>query len=300
MLWAKSATSTMLVVSIGTQSASSAIPALLGAQYTSMTRGLWRIFQASACSRPPLPTIRILIDTLASRGEKDRKVCHAKDFLSTFAILWRLGAHPGPHAAGRSRPPEGFFPFSEPALGSHGLDARGRPLFPSPREPSRDPPRLLGLHPAARRRDPPDRPRLHDDRPGVRLARDRERVARARRRLLVEPRLPVRPRRGDPARPPGPQRACPGEPIRYGDRGRPRGAEGLLRPRPREPRLHAGRAVPVRAARRDAAPPGPHLPRADPAGQPGPRRRLRPQPVHGDPADVAVHDHGGGRGLPAA
>src|SRR5258708_1222806 len=58
MVCAKSATSTMLEVSMGTQSAKSAIPALPGAQYTSSTRGLWRIFRRRACSRPPLPTTR--------------------------------------------------------------------------------------------------------------------------------------------------------------------------------------------------------------------------------------------------
>jgi hypothetical protein len=55
---AKSATSTMFEVSMGTQSASPAMPALPGAQKTSPTRGLWRIFHTSACSRPPLPTTR--------------------------------------------------------------------------------------------------------------------------------------------------------------------------------------------------------------------------------------------------
>ena len=38
-----------------TFSASIAVPALPGATNTRSTRELWAIFQASACSRPPLP-----------------------------------------------------------------------------------------------------------------------------------------------------------------------------------------------------------------------------------------------------
>src|SRR5271170_459314 len=47
----------MSVARIGTHSASSAIPALPGAQYSRSTSGEAAIAQASACSRPPEPTI---------------------------------------------------------------------------------------------------------------------------------------------------------------------------------------------------------------------------------------------------
>src|SRR5271170_683104 len=46
----------MSVARIGTHSASSAIPALPGAQYSRSTSGEAAIAQASACSRPPAPT----------------------------------------------------------------------------------------------------------------------------------------------------------------------------------------------------------------------------------------------------
>jgi len=46
---------------ISTHSATSAIPALPGAQYILSTLGLWLIFQHMACSRPPLPTTKTFI-----------------------------------------------------------------------------------------------------------------------------------------------------------------------------------------------------------------------------------------------
>ena len=46
---------------ISTHSATSAIPALPGAQYILSTLGLWLIFQHIACSRPPLPTTKTFI-----------------------------------------------------------------------------------------------------------------------------------------------------------------------------------------------------------------------------------------------
>src|SRR5713101_4130587 len=51
----------MFLRSALTQVASSLIPPLPGAQMTSETRGDWRTFHASACSRPPLPRIRTFI-----------------------------------------------------------------------------------------------------------------------------------------------------------------------------------------------------------------------------------------------
>src|SRR5438270_5231365 len=48
-----------------THSASSAMPALPGAQYTRSTNGEAAIAQASACSRPPDPTTRMRISAAA-------------------------------------------------------------------------------------------------------------------------------------------------------------------------------------------------------------------------------------------
>src|ERR1035441_4006257 len=62
---ANAASLSISIAGMGTFSASSAMPALPGAQKSLVTRGLWAIFQASACSRPPLPIIRIL---MASSG----------------------------------------------------------------------------------------------------------------------------------------------------------------------------------------------------------------------------------------
>src|SRR5919197_2163861 len=50
----------------GMHTAWRAMPGLPGAAKSASTRGLWAIFQASACSRPPPPTIRIFIAGSAS------------------------------------------------------------------------------------------------------------------------------------------------------------------------------------------------------------------------------------------
>ena len=60
-LRAKSNSPAMSVAASSRFTASRAVPALPGAQKISFTRGLERSFQASACSRPPCPTIRIFI-----------------------------------------------------------------------------------------------------------------------------------------------------------------------------------------------------------------------------------------------
>ena len=44
------------VALMGTQVATWAMPPLPGAQYSSVTLGLWASFQQMACSRPPPPT----------------------------------------------------------------------------------------------------------------------------------------------------------------------------------------------------------------------------------------------------
>src|SRR3989441_7167185 len=51
----------------GTHTAWRAMPGLPGAVNSAVTRGLWAIFQASACSRPPPPTISILIGAAPAR-----------------------------------------------------------------------------------------------------------------------------------------------------------------------------------------------------------------------------------------
>ena len=58
---ANAANGSISIAGMGTHSAKAAMPALPGAQKSLVTRGLWAIFHASACSRPPLPMIRILI-----------------------------------------------------------------------------------------------------------------------------------------------------------------------------------------------------------------------------------------------
>ena len=47
----------------GTHRATWAMPAFPGAQYSSVTLGLWASFQQMACSRPPPPTTRTFINT---------------------------------------------------------------------------------------------------------------------------------------------------------------------------------------------------------------------------------------------
>src|SRR5215207_9041313 len=58
-----------------TFSASTAVPALPGATKTRPARGLCLSFQASACSRPPLPTTRTFIAAI-SRDEHDDQRNH--------------------------------------------------------------------------------------------------------------------------------------------------------------------------------------------------------------------------------
>ena len=64
---AKASSPRRSLAAIGTQLATAPIPPFPGAQNTSRTRGLWRSFQASACSRPPLPTTRIRMPVSVSR-----------------------------------------------------------------------------------------------------------------------------------------------------------------------------------------------------------------------------------------
>src|SRR5437899_1849797 len=68
----------------GTHTAWRAMPGLPGAVKSAVTRGLWAIFQASACSRPPPPTISILIGAgparpLALVGRLDELEVCARD-----------------------------------------------------------------------------------------------------------------------------------------------------------------------------------------------------------------------------
>ena len=63
----KSATASRSDEASGGQSAISAMPALPGLQNSSSTTRLWRIFHASACSRPPPPmTSTFMCDSLSS------------------------------------------------------------------------------------------------------------------------------------------------------------------------------------------------------------------------------------------
>ena len=59
--WANLTRAGKSVVWMSTFSPSRSEPALPGATKTRSARGLWAIFQARACSRPPLPTIRMFI-----------------------------------------------------------------------------------------------------------------------------------------------------------------------------------------------------------------------------------------------
>src|SRR5438046_1918947 len=55
-------------MSIGTHSASWAMPALPGAHHSFVTSGEAAIFHANACSRPPEPITRIFMESAGCRG----------------------------------------------------------------------------------------------------------------------------------------------------------------------------------------------------------------------------------------
>ena len=63
LAFANSTNAGMSVAEIATFSTpfSCAVPAFPGATKTLSTRGDWRTFHAKACSRPPLPIIKIFI-----------------------------------------------------------------------------------------------------------------------------------------------------------------------------------------------------------------------------------------------
>ena len=135
---AKSASSTMLEVSIGTQSAWAAVPAFPGAQKSSVTRGLWRIFQARACSRPPFPTTRTFIKWACRSRSLD-----ASDLLSTDAILAPARLLPLTPAVDLSSRRASFRLLA--ACASRAVHLHRGHVFPPAREPPRHPRRLLDL-----------------------------------------------------------------------------------------------------------------------------------------------------------
>ena len=73
--WANLTRAGKSVVWMSTFSPSRSEPALPGATKTRSARGLWAIFQARACSRPPLPTIRMFIVRPSPAARQDRGDC---------------------------------------------------------------------------------------------------------------------------------------------------------------------------------------------------------------------------------
>ncbi len=64
----KSITAGWSAMSIGTHSASFAMPALPGKHHSLVTSGEAAIFHAKACSRPPEPITRIFMESAGCRG----------------------------------------------------------------------------------------------------------------------------------------------------------------------------------------------------------------------------------------
>src|SRR5271169_6511045 len=73
--------------STGRHSASCTMPPFPGAQYSFETRGDWRNFHASACSRPPLPTRRTFIGGETIRLGVQRKRCQTEANPGSVSLL---------------------------------------------------------------------------------------------------------------------------------------------------------------------------------------------------------------------
>ena len=207
MVWAKSASSTMLDASMGTQSARSSIPAFPGAQYTSVTRGLWRIFHTRACSRPPLPTTSIFtVQVLAwGRIESPKTVTATRELSTTEAIYGALLCFGGPwdHSPGTraSTSPRGregcAFAAGCGTLTGTSSRSTSTPIFGSAT------PRPTSATGCSRCREGEAETTIGIDltphRPPLAVAGDAG-GPRVRHRLLVQPRLRLRPRDRHPAR----------------------------------------------------------------------------------------------------
>src|ERR1041384_4018102 len=106
-----------------------AVPALPGATSTSVTRAACAHFQASACSRPPEPTIRTFMESLASPARRQRA---ARSATVATACL-NIGSVPEmPHAGEHHRHAvlvrggDDFIVALGAAGLDHGLDAEFR------------------------------------------------------------------------------------------------------------------------------------------------------------------------------
>src|SRR5690554_6226461 len=86
---AKSASWSMAKTSMATFShlASVALPALPGAIKTFSTRGSCATFHAKACSRPPLPIIKIFIENGPQKSKLVAEVTHAGEYHGNVSFI---------------------------------------------------------------------------------------------------------------------------------------------------------------------------------------------------------------------